>query len=412
MIICLSQSNIDAHFYETKFNQAFFLKKNKFVNFIYKKSISEINTPELINARGIICLNSVPKKEIKKLNNDIRRLKKNTLIFHSKNHNFNSKNLIKFDYLDSDLIVNYLKESDVPQLSKNKYIPYHNNLLSVIKNSKYYNEIENILYVKKNMKFDSIAIEDKFDEEHFYIDKKDYHSFAKVFQKAFLSRVNYVRSHQTQLDILQDIQEKINELDISFPASAIDQTNLLIKNIMEKAPQINDDKLSMVLNGFLKKESFVAEHSLILAYLCNFILKKNQMFQNNSKIIEKLILASLLHDISLPKDYQKEKFETDQSDQFLMHTVESSKVVSKIFPDEDLEKIIFHHHEAPLSGLLSLKKTKLSYLSLLFNTLHRYTELIYNGVSHAHVIDEMNKEGYSIEPFNKYFKLLKNLKAS
>jgi response regulator RpfG family c-di-GMP phosphodiesterase len=155
-----------------------------------------------------------------------------------------------------------------------------------------------------------------------------------------------------------------------------------VKNLMKKP------KVEVLLNSFFKEKGYLVSHSLTCVYT-SFMICSYLDYANES-VIEKLVYASLLHDLGLTDKNLSEvincnddKFKSLQQrdqKQVLNHMFESVKLLEgfDMIPN-DVENIIAEHHEnASGTGFpRGLSASRLAPLSAVFILSLRFSHFLY-----------------------------------
>ena len=160
---------------------------------------------------------------------------------------------------------------------------------------------------------------------YIYIEKNDYKSY-----------IDTLLANLSQEEIPEESYEFINEIVTNFPVDSntkkvVDKTINSLEKSFKK--QLNQE----TLEGILDKESYLAKHSELIAYIQSYIIEKLKWGSHNSQIIEKAVRAAFIHDIFMIAEDEKD----------YNHIKQALDFVKENYEDVDLEKIIQQHHEKP-----------------------------------------------------------------
>jgi HD-GYP domain-containing protein (c-di-GMP phosphodiesterase class II) len=160
-----------------------------------------------------------------------------------------------------------------------------------------------------------------------------------------------------------------------------DESYCSILYTLEKVPT-----LKMILSELDKKGEFFVTKSLIMNYLCIYVLGKTKWNDENSR--KNLSLACILHDYTL-KDKKVVTEKAEDLDQKLQkirdsHAELEAKELEKhhAIPLEVINIIKFHHHFLDGSGARLSSSIKLNYYSQIFNIAHQLAvEILEKGAN-------------------------------
>lgn len=189
--------------------------------------------------------------------------------------------------------------------------------------------------------------------------------------------------------------------------ATINQVQRITDDIIQRMSSKNV-KVVQPLHKLYSKEMFIAEHSLMSAYLMTSVLNKNSGISPTSQIV-KCVFAVLFHDIFLNKEFYDLELENHEDPLFKEHI---NKVVDLFntlnLLDSDVEKILLYHHEKP-DGSGPLKIQSLPYLSLVFNICHEFSCMVYNHglFQNQKIINEL-KNTYKDNQSIKILKILED----
>ncbi|MBF0297632.1 MAG: response regulator [Oligoflexia bacterium] len=250
--------------------------------------------------------------------------------------------------------------------------------------------------------------------EYLYILKEDFKNFYSNFSKSLtysLEHENDVleKSVDLQLTGIAAVYEMVHILGIN--SEVVELVNGVYKSTL--AVLNNNKNLSKILNGIIKNYNYLYEHSLLTSYIASAIA--NTMDWITESTVQKLMISSLLHDLSLEKiagkiDINKtidvENFLADkQIDHrikkiFLEHPYDTSMIVKNSYLlAPDIDWIILQHHELPDGSGFPHKmdSQKIPPISCLFIIAETFSRRIYGKTIDKNLINEQ------IDFFNKNY---------
>lgn len=327
---------------------------------LVKNKSSEISTPELQGASYILCLNSVPEKEIYQLYQKVNKLNFSTKIYYTNN---------KFDKLVKLPLtrLNYLNIEELSFLKNEK----KNNFKSLIKiNGELLRIIRTSpcsLYVKKNMKLEEISLKQAKKEKFILIYKKDLNDFAQEYQQALFTSLQGLHQQNNQIKVLKSTHLLLQEIGLS--AETIFITDQLINSISQNF------KVEGIFNQF-QKENFIAGHSLMTAYLCVHMAKSLPEFKGCE---QDLVFSALFHDLFSP-DEETNLSEPELKEKFANHPQRvASFFENSRFYNKNVHNIFLYHHEHPNGkGLFKADNSSIKKISKLFITAHEFSVNFYH----------------------------------
>ncbi len=265
--------------------------------------------------------------------------------------------------------------------------------------------------INKDEMYDSGLIE-KYTQrgvEKFYIREDDFKLFFNHFQtllrnELYKEEISEEKLIETQLSSVSFVHEALSSFNFSPDIVELVE-NITHSNI--RLVKKSNTKLFDMLKHIVRSKSYLYEHSLMTSYISIEIAKK--MNWSNTNTLEKLSLASLLHDIYLDDklakvhDIEKEKLkELDwkETKRVQDHSFQIAQQIrsSEGFPP-DLDNILLNHHELPDSsgyprGLSALKISPISCIFILSEKIAH--TLFFEGDSG----DTVNKLNLELEKYN------------
>lgn len=186
--------------------------------------------------------------------------------------------------------------------------------------------------------------------DNFYLKSKDYYDFIDNVLKKQNQQVESLKPSISTLEKLNanNLHSVFKTLsDLNLDETTIQKANDALNSSADKIESSSD--LFNMIKDINKDNNFLTEHSLLLAYVSSAIAVELEL--SDSYACEKLVLSSLLHDVSLLKHknssiHQSAEFEQAESKEIRLHPFQSTEIVKSI-PNisPDVDKIIMQHHE-------------------------------------------------------------------
>lgn len=271
-----------------------------------------------------------------------------------------------------------------------------------------------IKLINGNDSYEKIFIE-KYEsrgKKHLFIENEFYERFQQQFGHLVLDKLEMAQNMPPEVRAMAELAAFNHTLDFAKDFGITANTANKVKKSVEsnlktlkKLP-----KLENLLSRIMKGGDYISEHSLLLSYVAGQICMATSW--GNNQALEKLSMAALLHDISLPsnklakvhsmKQAKEMELEEKEIEIIRNHPGEAAKIISEgenIFADVDT--IVMQHHEQPdQSGFpRGLGALSISPLSCIFILASEFAEEIY-GKSAADIDMEEIKARFQ-EKFNK-----------
>lgn len=251
---------------------------------------------------------------------------------------------------------------------------------------------------------------DKDTVDSFYLTKYDFYSF---FEDVYSYEVDFV----SELDNLKEVEKSVSSFHKGITALGIGSHHIervqnLAKSVIEKNK--NNKELVNLINSFnLLEGSFLYNHSFFLSL---FLTKLVTNFEwNNYVLQEKLILASILHDMGVSgKSAKSFSF----SNEYLLHDSFDSKHEEKIAKmltnlkgvEADVVKMVSKHHfsEPEINSREFMSKVSLPHAC--FVLCHDFSVELFRKAFRLDkiesILDDMSSI-YSTKPFTSVFPTFK-----
>ena len=270
-----------------------------------------------------------------------------------------------------------------------------------------------IKIINENNEFPPELIEQyrKKNINYFYIQTIDFNNFSNNYINIIKIKLNNDKISskdkvELQTELFSHTQKKV--LDLGISSEIVEEmTNVTSTtiSIIQK-----DKNFWRLLEKSITANGHIAQHSLLLSYISAAICK--YMDWNNNSSMEKLSMASLLHDVIIKdEEHAKYTYKYEIEDNIIDKNLRKSIIqhpnsiadnINKMNnPIPDVENIIRCHHETPDgSGFprqLSCKNTPI--MSCLFIIAEDFTNLFLNKQINSQNFDEI------IQKFqDRYFK--------
>ncbi|MBF0363561.1 MAG: response regulator [Oligoflexia bacterium] len=241
--------------------------------------------------------------------------------------------------------------------------------------------------------------------EYLYVLRDDYKNFYENFSRGLAFSLEHEKGAlETGVDLqltgLVTVYEMVHNLGIS--KEVVELVNGVYKSTLAV---LNTNKsLSKILQNIMKNYNFIYEHSLLTSYVASAIAATMDWITEST--VQKLMISSLLHDLSLEKISDKvDLIKTKNIDEFLADNQIDQKIKKTFFdhPQDtstiiknsymlppDVDWIILQHHEMPDgSGFPhKLDSHNLPPISCLFILAETFSRRVYNRVIDKKLIAE------------------------
>lgn len=355
--------------------EAFYLSKEKEINELLSKNLSDLNFNIVIMGKGVsdlickqifskflesgdgpvfiwisnltheeICANKfythnlfnkflpLTGIELKKLLSDaliatFEELKRDNLIKYSK---VNIDRLIDHNYINCDL---YLKLSSVK-------------LVKIVNANEMFTQEVIEKYKRKGIK-------------HLYVRAEDYMSFTEFSYKSIRSKysvTNDISSEnlQNKVELGKECACIVQEMFANMKVTT--ETARILNEIASDSVKLvkKNPELSLLIDNLYRKQGYIWAHSLLISYISGLIALK--MTWNTTATLQKLSIAAITHDATLEEDHlakvedihqvDYEKISWKNLEKIKKHPLEVKELldrVGKLLPD--VSTIILMHHE-------------------------------------------------------------------
>lgn len=392
-IVIVSLDPLEAELYKMLIESYFLTKVN--IN-------STISASDIKEAKAIVFTNSTKESQILSTYQKIIELKEKTLIVYM---NEDNQNLLKyrtgrlnyFQPYQFDELVEKIKPLNIIKRATEAYVPISTQCIEILE------KIPCDVYNKSGIKFELVIKENEtFNKikkviNTLYISRKDYITFSDYFIECYTN--HKINKQEKQKVLIEVIHQRMRSVGIDN--EILTKTDQILDEVIQElgANKILGKQVTEVLSKFLKKQSFVPEHSLMCAYLTNAML--NQSGYATDQLRKKLSLAAIFHDLSLGNKLATvefsaiplESFCKEEQQKYLKHHQSVVKVLAQFSMfDNDLEKLVKYHHELPdESGPFKINSHNIPLLSAIFNVAHYYSINLYNLGIHksSEIINQM-----------------------
>lgn len=192
---------------------------------------------------------------------------------------------------------------------------------------------------------------------HFYINRSEISLYGESVTQAIYG---ILKSKNKKIDDAAKSQLTSKALDIvrdklktcGFSKSILEVTEEVVNlqvDMIQRSPE-----LSQFMEKFQLYRKMNTEHSRLVSFLCVAILK--DIGWDSESTLQKMCLASLFHDISLPDEFIKKITEADylktlspsEKQNYERHCEESAHLAKNFSPiAPGIEQAILEHHELP-----------------------------------------------------------------
>lgn len=245
-----------------------------------------------------------------------------------------------------------------------------------------------------------------------FIENEYYERFQEQFSHLVLYKLEKAQNLPPDVKAVAELAAFDHTLDFAkqfgVTANTANKVKMSVKSNLKTLKKL--PKLEMLLKRIMRGGDYISEHSLLLSYFAGQICMATSWGNNQS--LEKLSMAALLHDISLPQNklarvhsLQQAKemgLESSEIEIIKNHPGEAAKIISEgenIFADVDT--IVLQHHELPdQSGFpRGLGALSISPLSCVFIIASEFAEKVYGKTASDIDMEDIKSEFQ--EKFNK-----------
>lgn len=249
-----------------------------------------------------------------------------------------------------------------------------------------------IKLINQNDEFESSTIEryENKGQKYLFIENSVYQRFQEQFGHLVLEKLEKAQNLPPEVRAVAELAAFNHTLEFAKEFGITANTANKVKKSVESNLKTLKSlpKLEALLKRIMRGGDYISEHSLMVSYFAGQICMATSW--GNHQTLEKLSMAALLHDISLPRNdlakvhslSQAKELDFDEKDIEIIksHPGEAAKLISageNIFADVDT--IVLQHHELPdQSGFpRGLGALSISPLSCIFILASELTERIY-----------------------------------
>lgn len=288
------------------------------------------------------------------------------------------------------------------------------------------------IYLKVNSEkyLKILNLNDTFDEVDFvkYVQKNIFKLYIKlecapIFQEAIekniLLNLNKIQKEQNLekkaeglLDAHGQILSVIGEYGLSGSVKlAAEQSNLIAQEMIQDSKE-----LDMLFNKILNNSnSYLSKHSFLLSALTIMLVEK--LGWSNTMMNNKLVAASLFHDVALKEDLNESIYQLKgkQSEEFRNHSQVAAEIINQIpsIPAQTDVIILEHHEVGPGEGFpRGLPFSRISPLGLVFSFTHYFVDYLVEYASVKKALNEMQPISEKCSQYRSFYKALCELKLS
>ncbi len=264
-----------------------------------------------------------------------------------------------------------------------------------------YLRINDDKYIKVFNRYDEVDFMDlkKYDKrniKYLFVRERDFN----LITKKLVESLRPLNSDEHALELVQNdnlnmvfsiqLQETVSETiqKIGLNAEAVEMTSIAVNSTMSL---ISKDKgIYDILKNSIKGENYASEHSFLLSYISNAILKETELYNEDNVMI--LTLAAFFHDVTVegPEDakiqsqteYRFKKLGISEQEEYLRHPMKAAELVDQIegVPQQVITIIENHHERYDGTGFpQGIDYKRISPLSALFNVAHEICLYIYDS---------------------------------
>ncbi len=225
----------------------------------------------------------------------------------------------------------------------------------------------------------------------FFTPDSDYEQYQKLFNERLLEllskpKLDFGERIEVQLDSIDNVHQCLKSMGIPDQVLGLARQNIEVSIKTIKSNR----KISSILGKIIKNKNYVTEIALVTGYLASSMC--TQMEWNSKSTMEKVSMASLLMDISIP-DEKLARIVSKESPEFKLLTPEDQDLVlnhgfrsyelaediAKHYPS-DFKTLLEQHHERP-TGLgfpKGLDKHNITPLTSIFIFAHNFAHQLIN----------------------------------
>ncbi len=273
------------------------------------------------------------------------------------------------------------------------------------------NEKKYLKLINQNEELDYAKIEkyEQRGQKFFYIENSDYPQFQNQFGSLVLEKLEKAQNLTPEIKAVAELAAFNHTIeyakDFGITANTANKVKKSVESNLKTLKKM--PKLETLLKRIMRGGDYISEHSLLVSCFAGQICMATSW--GNHQTLEKLSMAALLHDISLPRNelarihnlsQAKEKGLSGADIELIKsHPGEAAKLISQgenIFADVDT--IVLQHHELPdQSGFpRGLGPLSISPLSCIFILASEFAEKVYGkspaSISVDHIKEEFKRD--------------------
>ncbi|MBT3235497.1 MAG: HD domain-containing protein [Bdellovibrionales bacterium] len=258
--------------------------------------------------------------------------------------------------------------------------------------------------------------------DYFYVPAQYFINFCDLYSNMLKSRLKKknqppIRSLQAELVGVSFVHETILEMGIE--QSTVDILDATIDSCITSIS--SNSKVISLLENMVRNQNYQHEHSLMCSYISMAIAL--EMSWNSDATMEKLAMASLLHDICIEEKQLARIHDLKSNDMLKVpwrkrqavqkHSQRASDLINRMHGmPADISNIVLSHHEMPNgSGFpRGLNANELSPLSCIFILAEQFTKSIFSEetIETSNVLKSIEQE-YNLGKFKKPLKGLRKV---
>ncbi len=191
-------------------------------------------------------------------------------------------------------------------------------------------------------------------------------------------------------------------MKLGVTQEVIQDVNLVTGSLVEDLQKKNKD-IFKLLDEARRVNNYLFGHGLLIAYVASSVL--SSMLWNSASSIHKIVIVSILHDLSLGGDEFLEIADLDEKKIETMgwkivkkvrnHPLDSAELIAKAKDlPPDVDKIILSHHERPdgTGYPKGLDSTTISPMACVFIIAEDFVHKIYGKEITPHLKEEILKD--------------------
>jgi response regulator RpfG family c-di-GMP phosphodiesterase len=222
--------------------------------------------------------------------------------------------------------------------------------------------------------------------EQFFVPDEDVskveEAISNVLSEVLVADINDDLTQAAQLVSFDFINKQM--ASVGMTSATIKLAEKTVQSVVDFAEK--DKNLLEMIKKCLQNKNYISEHSLMTSYVCTQIAR--QMGMANEQILQKLSVASLMHDAFLSHETlskvkhaeEIEKLNPQSREMVLSHPQLAATAVNAIKDFQaDVDTILAQHHERPLGKGFpkGLNSKQIAPLSCLFIIAEEFVERLF-----------------------------------